>query len=150
MKKVILIVISISVLLLLACCSYDPVKPYGEPRYKNIVIIGFDGGGGLFDNGNVLSDEFRAFFSTEDSSIGFNYRCESPSISAENWGSYLHGVSPSVHGKDNGGAASSRYTNKSCPSVFQVIHDVYPEAQLASICHWIPINYGLIETTSGV
>lgn len=152
MKKIFLLVVSVALLLLLTCCNseYEPVKPFGEPLYKSIVVIGIDGGGGLFNDGDTLTDEFRAFFSTEDSSIGFNYRCEKPSISAENWGSYLHGVPPLYHGKDNTSAANSRFTNKDCPSVFQVIHDVYPEAQMASICHWIPINYGLIETTAGV
>ena len=152
MKKTIFIAISLFLLLLLTCCNseYLPVKAYGEPLYKSIVVIGFDGAGGMFRDGDTLTDVFRAFFGTEDSSIGFDYHCESPSISAQNWGSYLHGVPPLYHGKDNTSASNSRFTNKNCPSVFQVIHDVYPDAQLASISHWIPINYGLIETTAGV
>jgi len=152
MKKIFLLVVSVALLLLLTCCNseYLPVKPFGEPLYKSIVAIGIDGGGGLFRNGDALTDEFRTFFATEDSSIGFEYKSEMPSDSATNWGSYLHGVPPLYHGKDNTSAANSRFTNKDCPSVFQVIHDVYPDAQLASICHWIPVNYGLIETTAGV
>jgi predicted AlkP superfamily pyrophosphatase or phosphodiesterase len=151
-RKTLFFLIMLLTLLVLASCNseYLPVKAYGEPLYKNIVVIGFDGVGGMARNGDLMTDGFREFFSTEGSSIRFDYRCEFPSISAQNWGSYLHGVPPAYHGRTNTSSENSRFTVKNCPSVFQVIHDVYPEARMASICHWIPINYGLIETTAGV
>ena len=101
MKKIFLLVVSVTLLLLLTCCNsgYEPVKPFGEPLYKSIVVIGMDGAGGMFKDGDTLTDGFRSFFATEDSSIGFRYKCEKPSESGANWGSYLHGVSPFYHGK---------------------------------------------------
>lgn len=141
---------AILVLLLTCCAAYDPVHRTGDSRYRSIVVIGIDGGGGLFKSGDTLTDEFKDFFSTADSSIGFTYSCETPSISAQNWGSFLHGVRPEKLEVNNLKISSVRFTDRRYPSVFQVIHDVDPSCTLASICHWNPINYGLIETTAGV
>ena len=151
MRKALITAYAAILILLLTCCAaYDPVHRTGESRYKSIVVIGIDGGGGLFKSGDALTEEFSAFFSTDDSSKGFTYSCETPSISAQNWGSYLHGVQPGKLEVNNLKISSVRFTDMRYPSVFQVIHDVDPSCTLASICHWNPINYGLIETTAGV
>ena len=149
MRKTVTILLIITILLLATACSYEPVRKLGEPHYKNIVVIGIDGGGELFDNGDAVTAEFADFFSN-DGQIFYDYTCESPSTSGQNWGAYLHGAAPEKLEVNNLKIASVRFTNKKYPSVFQVIHNVDPSLELASICHWTPINYGLIETTAGV
>jgi predicted AlkP superfamily pyrophosphatase or phosphodiesterase len=150
MKKTIAITLSVMAVLALTCCSsYEPVSVLGDSVYKSVVVIGIDGGGGLFNNGDQVTPEFASFFSTQ-SAIGFNYTCETPSISAQNWGSYLHGVSPDKLEVTNLKISVERFTNKKYPSVFQIIHNADPTRILASVCAWSPINHGLIETTAGV
>lgn len=149
MRKTALIVISIITLLLATTCSYEPVRRIRDPYFQNIIVIGIDGGGALFDNGDAVNDDFKDFFSV-DGNIFYNYKCETPSISAQNWGAYLHGVTPDKLEVNNLKIASVRFTDTFHPSVFQVIHDAAPDFTLASICHWTPINYGLIETSAGV
>ena len=50
-------------------CAYEPAT-MGPSAYEYVVVIGIDGGGGLFNNGDSLIPEFEAFFSTSDSMIG--------------------------------------------------------------------------------
>ena len=152
MKKHTLVILAAALTLLLTCCAaYDPVKRIGESRYKSIVVIGVDGGGAFFNEGDALTDDFKAFFSTADSHLGVtDCLCETPSISAQNWGAYLHGTRPEKIEVNNFRVGTVRFTDRRYPSVFQVIHDVDPSCTLASICHWSPINYGLIETSAGV
>lgn len=150
MRRLSVYVFSALALLLLTCCAaYDPVSVLGDSTYKSVVVIGIDGGGGLFNNGDELTADFATFFSTQ-SAIGFEYSCETPSISAQNWGSYLHGVSPDKLEVTNLKISVERFTNRKYPSVFQIIHNADPSRKLASICAWAPISYGLIETTAGV
>ncbi|MBP5163299.1 MAG: hypothetical protein ILP16_10040, partial [Spirochaetales bacterium] len=85
MRKTALIVISIITLLLATTCSYEPVRRIRDPYFQNIIVIGIDGGGALFDNGDAVNDDFKDFFSV-DGNIFYNYKCETPSISAQNWG----------------------------------------------------------------
>ena len=147
-RKAAIILVAILVLAL-SGCAYEPAT-MGPSAYEYVVVIGIDGGGGLFNDGDSLIPEFEAFFSTADSMIGYNYRCETPSISAQNWGSYLHGVSPEKLEVTNIKIGVERFTNRKYPSVFQVIRNADPSCELASYCTWIPINYGLIETTAKV
>ena len=150
MKKTIAITLSVIAVLALTCCnSYEPVSVLGDSVYKSVVVIGIDGGGGLFNNGDAVTPQFESFFSAQ-SAIGFNYKCETPSISAQNWGSYLHGVSPDKLEVTNLKISVERFTDRKYPSVFQIIHNADPSRTLASVCAWSPINYGLIETTAGV
>ena len=109
-----------AILLVLSGCSYEPAY-MGESAYENVVIIGIDGGGGLFKDGDAVIDDFKDFFSTSDSSIGYEYSCETPSISAQNWGSLLHGVTPDKLEVNNIKIGVERFTNRKYPSVFQVI-----------------------------
>ncbi len=151
MRKATIALIVAALVILLTCCkNYEPAERYGDSRYKTIVIIGMDGGGGLFIDGDEVISDFEEFFSTDDSCIGYTYRCETPSISAQNWGAYLHGVTPDKLEVTNIKIAATRFTIKEYPSVFKVIHDADPSVKMASFCRWNPINYGLIETNAGV
>ena len=134
--------------LMLGGCANEPAT-MGPSAYESVVVVGIDGGGGLFHNGDCVLPEFAAFFAT-DGAIGYNFRCETPSISAQNWGAYLHGVTPDKLEVTNIKIAVQRFTNRKYPSVFQAIRNADPSCELASFCTWAPINYGLIETTAKV
>lgn len=87
----------------------------------------------------------------ENGSTTYNALTSLPSISAECWGSMLHGVEPEVHKLTNSIVGSERYDiNSEYPSFFRVIRENYPDANLASFCNWDPINYGIIEENLNV
>ena len=144
-----ILVAVLALILLLSGCGYEPAVK-GPSDYDSVVVIGIDGGGGLFNGGDAVIPEFAAFFSTEHSSIGYQYNCETPSISAQNWGSFLHGVTPEKIEVNNIKIGIERFSNRRYPSVFQVLRIADPSCSLASFCGWAPVNYGLIETTAGV
>nr|WP_306813144.1 alkaline phosphatase family protein [Paenibacillus soyae] len=74
-----------------------------------------------------------------------------PTISAECWGSILHGVKPEAHGLTNERADKSSFPDDSHhPSVFRLARERWPHAKLASFTAWSPINRGIIEDGAGV
>ena len=77
---------------------------------------------------------------------------EYPSISAQCWGSMLHGVDCRRHGLTNTIAESGvpYPLDSPYPSVFRVIREAMPEAKLASFCDWGAINKGIVEDGIGV
>jgi len=115
--------------------------------YKRVAILGIDGMGNfnskadtphmdeLFANGAVIYDAVTSI----------------PTISGECWGSMLHGVGPKAHGITNAVASKETYdVNSPYPSIFRVIREAMPEANLAAFSHWNPINTGIIEDNLGV
>ncbi len=114
---------------------------------SHVVLIGVDGGGAFFREADTPNlDKIFA-----DGAVTYSCLCENPTISAENWGAILHGVKREVHGLTNGLAYSTPYPDDSAyPSVFRVIRENMPDAKLASICSWNPINIGVIENGIGV
>ena len=79
------------------------------------------------------------------------WKAVSPSISAQNWGSMLHGVLPEFHRLTNQIAGSLPYPMTSpYPSIFRVVREAMPEATLASFCNWSAVNIGIIEDGIGV
>lgn len=110
--------------------------------YKYVVVIGVDGAGSFFRNADTPNiDTIFANGAT-------TYDCltADPTISAQCWGSLLHGVTPSVHGLTNSVVSSTAYPSDSkYPSFFRVIRENDENAILASFCNWNPINVGIIE-----
>jgi len=146
-----------AVLSLAACsCSADTSDPTPEPEpeapvsrgaYKHVVILGVDGGGAFFDN--ATAPNVTGIFS--NGAVSYNTRTSTPSISAQCWGSMLHGVTPEFHRLSNEIVSRKRYDPESpYPSVFRLLHEARPDAALASFCNWDPINYGIIENNLGV
>lgn len=141
MRKLLLSVIFI---VLLASCR--PFSRTAEAaQYDSVVFIGVDGDGSWLSS----ADGFRDVFSSSSAWTG-TASSEKPSVSAQNWGSYLHGVSPQKHKCVNGSIACERFPYSEYPSVFKIIRQVYPSADLTSFAEWNAINYGLIETSAGV
>ncbi|MBQ9371037.1 MAG: alkaline phosphatase family protein [Thermoguttaceae bacterium] len=114
---------------------------------KRVVLIGVDGGGSFFKDADTPNMD-RIF---KNGAITYDCVTSKPTISAQSWGSMLHGVTPEFHGLTNGIAGSRPYpVDSPFPSVFRVIRENMPNATLASICHWNPINIGIIEDNLGV
>lgn len=126
-----------------------PVVPIPESKgaYKHVVILGVDGGGAFFkDTDTPCCDEIF-----KGGAFTYKAQAQKPTISAQNWGSILHGVLPEFHGLTNGIVASRPYPqNSPYPSIFRLVREAWPDAELASFCNWNPINYGIIENNLGV
>ena len=115
--------------------------------YKYVVVIGVDGAGAYFANANTPNlDKIFA-----NGALTYNCLTSNPTISAQCWGSLLHGVTPNLHGLTNDIAAAGAYPNDSSyPSFFRVIRENNENAVLASFAGWNPINVGIVEDGIGV
>lgn len=131
----------------------DPGNDPGEVissfgAYKYVAVIGIDGAGRFFQN--TSTPNFDSIFAGGATT----YSCLTPvSISAQSWGSMLHGVTANYHKLTNATIEDSSYrypTNSQFPSIFRVLHEAKPTARLASIVGWDPINTGIVEDGLGV
>ncbi|MBE6529510.1 MAG: hypothetical protein E7680_02765 [Ruminococcaceae bacterium] len=123
------------------CFETSSVSGNSFGAYKYVAVIGVDGGGSFFQNTSTPNiDSIFANGAT-------TYNCYTPvSISAQSWGSMLHGVTADYHKLTNSSIASNRYpTNSDYPSIFRVIREAKPSAALASVVGWSEINYGIVE-----
>lgn len=109
--------------------------------YDRVVIIGVDGAGGAFEIANCPN--FKNIFSK--GSINYHGISQKPTISAENWGSMMYGVSAETHKKTNDIIANSKHLDTSLPSVIKTYSLLYPNNSYYSVVSWKPINYGLFE-----
>ena len=118
----------------------DPAED--PPVTKHVVIVGVDGGGAFFKDADTPNlDRIM-----ENGSVTYRCLTSKPTISAQCWGSMLHGVTPNFHKLTNGVVEETPFPEDSqFPSVFRVIRENMPEAELASFCNWNPINVGIIE-----
>lgn len=116
-------------------------------RAKRVILFGIDGAGTFFEQANTPNLD-RIF---AKGAVCRRCLTEIPSISAQCWGSMLHGVECGWHGLTNAIADVRPYdTDSPYPSVFRVIRDQLPEAKLASFCDWNSINVGIVEDHLGV
>ena len=116
-------------------------------KAKRVVLFGVDGGGTFFEQASTPNmDRFFA-----SGAVSRKTLTEIPTISAECWGSMLHGVECGWHGLTNAIVGSAPYpVDSQYPSVFRAIREASPGAKLASFCDWDPINGGIIENGLGV
>lgn len=138
----------LSVVLLFIClfCLLSSFSRAAD-TYQYVVLIGVDGAGAFFKEADTPQID-RIF---QNGSITYEAIAAMPSISAECWGSMLHGVTPSFHGLTNAIASERPYDMDSMfPSVFRVIRENNPKAVLASFCTWPAINFGIVEDEIGV
>lgn len=111
-------------------------------QVKRVVLFGIDGAGTFFQQANTPNMD-RIFAA---GAVCRRVVTEVPSISAQCWGSMLHGVECGWHGLTNALVGQARYpVDSPYPSVFRVVREAMPQAKLASFCDWDPINYGIIE-----
>lgn len=109
---------------------------------KHVVIIGLDGAGNSVKDADAPN--IKGLF--DQGAYTYEARTEYPSISAECWGALFHGVHFELHGIDH------RIIDKRpCPedlpypSFMKVCRQQKPDAKLASLVNWEPINIGIIE-----
>lgn len=147
MKKIISLLLS--VLMITACAipafAADASGSFGA--YKHVYIIGVDGAGRFFKDANTPN--FDRIFA--DGAVDYTARAETVTVSAENWGAMLTGVSYLRHGLTNGSTGAAERTSETdFPSIFTYVRKAMPDAELASIVNWDNINYGIIENDIGV
>ena len=139
----------LSLVLLLSCL---PLASAAEEQnsfgaYEHVFIIGIDGAGSFIQDGTTPN--FNRIFA--DGAVDYRTRTEMVTISAQNWGSILSGVSYLKHGLTNDKAkAQERAHDTAYPSVFTLARQAFPDAELASFVNWDPINHGIIENDIGV
>ena len=110
--------------------------------YKHVIIIGIDGAGNFHKDCDTPNmDEI---FLGNGAWTDF-CRASTPSISAQCWGSMLLGVKPSVHKLTNDIIGSKEYKNADYPTIFKLVREAHPDAELGAFCNWYPISDGIIE-----
>ena len=109
--------------------------------YEHVVIFGVDGAGGYF--GEMDTPNFDKIFA--NGSVTYKGMSQFPTVSAQNWGAMIHGVRYQKHKVNNDIAASQNYTDTRYPSFFKVYGERHPDAEMASIVNWAPINKGIVE-----
>lgn len=114
--------------------------------YTYVAVIGIDGMGNFNTQAHTPCMD-RIF--ANGASTAYAYSMD-PTISAENWGGMLLGTLPAVHGLTNGYISCHPYANDALPSVFRRIRAHFPDARLASVVNWEPINIGIVEDGLGV
>ena len=115
--------------------------------YKYVVVIGVDGAGAFFKDANTPN--LDRIYAT--GAVSYDVLTETPSISAQCWGSILHGVKCGVHGRTNTNTGAEHFPEDSkIPSFLKVIRDNDPDAELASFTNWANISYGIVEEGIGV
>ena len=147
MKKLISILLVIAMLALCASpvLAADPEDSYGA--YKHVFIIGVDGAGRFFKDAETPN--FDRIFA--DGAVDYTARAETVTVSAQNWGAMLTGVSYMSHGLTNDiTGEQERSSDTKYPTIFKYARDAYPDAELASIVNWGNINSGIIENDINV
>lgn len=111
-------------------------------KAKRVVLFGIDGAGTFFEQANTPNMD-RLF---ARGAVCRRVLTEIPSISAQCWGSMLHGVPCLWHGLTNAIADVRPYPGDSpYPSVFRAVREAREDAVLASFCDWDSVNVGIIE-----
>ncbi|MBQ7474985.1 MAG: alkaline phosphatase family protein [Clostridia bacterium] len=115
-------------------------------EYKHVVLVGIDGAGNFYRKTDAPA--IRRLFAE---GAGTDYCLTSiPTISAECWGSMLIGVYPETHGLTNDIVSRLPYTDAEHPTVFRMIRDARPDAEIGAFSNWSPILSGIVERDAGV
>lgn len=146
MKKLNLVLVVVLAVLTLNSFAKAP----GVKGVKHVILIGLDGWGAYSvpkaNMPNVKSLMEKGSYTLESRSI-------LPSSSAPNWAAMFMGVGPELHGYTTWGSKTpeipSRVTLKNgiFPTVFQVVRDARPDAEIGVFSEWLGIKY-LIDTLS--
>lgn len=146
MKKLNLVLVVVLAVLTLNSFAKAP----GVKGVKHVILIGLDGWGAYSvpkaNMPNVKSLMEKGSYTLESRSI-------LPSSSAPNWAAMFMGVGPELHGYTTWGSKTpeipSRVTLKNgiFPTVFQIVRDARPDAEIGVFSEWLGIKY-LIDTLS--
>lgn len=127
----------------------DKLAPYqDEFLYKRVVVIGIDGAGDAVKNPEANAANILKLM--EEGAGTFEAKAMLPTISAQNWGAILHGVTPEKHGLTNDIVAATPYPEKNAyPSYMKLLKQERPKLAQASFATWGSINIGIIEDSAG-
>jgi len=107
---------------------------------KTVILLGIDGLGRSFENRPEASN-LKDFFS--NGSL-LNVTANTPTDSAENWGSILTGVKPNKHNLKLEDLYKP-YDNHMYPSLFKIILKTDKKFKVSAYVSWEPIITGMIE-----
>ena len=144
--------ISVLLCVLLAALCAVPALAANETAgsfgaYKHVFIIGVDGAGRFFEEADTPN--FDRIFA--DGAVDHTARAETITVSAQNWGSILTGVSYLQHGMTNDSTgANERTSDTKYPTIFSYVRKAMPDAELCAIVNWDNIAYGIIENDINV
>ncbi len=139
MRKTIICILCAVITLSFGAASFAG-RP-GRYVYKHVIVVGIDGAGN-FKLRTSTPNMDRIFEKGASTTL---CRASIPTISAQNWGSMLIGVTPQTHKLTNEIISQQTYKNDRYPTVFRLIRDAMPDARLGSFCNWNPINFGIVE-----
>lgn len=115
--------------------------------YEHVVILGVDGVGRFFSQ--TKTPNFDRIF--QNGAVDHTARAETITISAQNWGSILSGVSYLRHGLTNDIAGSTERTSDTAyPTIFTYARKAFPDAELAAFANWSAITTGIVENDLNV
>ena len=113
-------------------------------KAKHVVLIGLDGWGAYSVNKADMPNVKKLM---ADGSYTLKKRSVLPSSSAVNWASMYMGAGPELHGYTEWGSQTpelpSRVVNKNgiFPTVFSLLRESDPKAEIGCICEWAGIRY---------
>lgn len=147
MKKILCVLLSIAMVALCVTPALAANSDDSYGAYKHVFIIGVDGAGRFFKNADTPN--FDRIFA--DGAVDYTARAETITVSAQNWGAMLTGVSYMSHGLTNEiTGEKERSSDTKYPTIFKYVRDAYPDAEMASICNWGNISKGIIENDINV
>ena len=148
MKRIIALFLTFTMLMTVCfTVSADGPEEKTFGAYKHVFIVGIDGAGTYFEKDYM--ENFHRIFA--DGAVKYGARTETKTDSGPNWTSILTGVSYFKHGAENGVVSGEQErTFKRYPSIFKIVRDAMPDAELASINNWGAINIGIVEDDIGV
>lgn len=114
--------------------------------YEHVVVLGVDGMGNFITDTDTpnIDKIFEGGATTRKALV------ENPSASAQGWGSLLTGAKCTDHGMTNYTIQAAPYANDKYPTIFKLIREERPDADLVSFCCWNSINTGIVEDSAGV
>jgi len=133
----------------IASCTTTPVSE-SKPKAKHVVLIGLDGWGAYSANKANMPNVKKLM---TEGSYTLKKRSVLPSSSAVNWASMFMGACPELHGYTTWGSKTPEipsrviYKNNIFPTVFQLMRDANPQAEIGCLYEWDGIKY-LVDTLS--
>ncbi len=119
-------------------------------KAKHVILIGLDGWGSYSFEKAEMPNVKKIM---KDGAYTLEKRSVLPSSSAVNWASMFMGAGPELHGYTDWGSKvpdlPSRVTGKNniFPTIFQLLRDENPNAEIGCIYDWAGIKY-LVDTLS--
>lgn len=119
-----------------------------QNKAEHVIFIGLDGWG-AYSVPKANMPNVKALM--EEGSYTLKKRSSLPSSSAVNWASMFMGAGPELHGYTEWGSQTPELPSRELnqhhifPTVFQLLRDAHPEAEIGCLYEWDGIKY-LVDT----